>query len=115
MTRVLVCGGRDFADAESLVTFLNDFHSKTPISVLIEGGARGADRLARTWAEWMRIRVETYNADWDRYKKSAGPIRNRQMLVEGKPDLVIAFPGGNGTKNMIDQATRAGIKVIKIA
>lgn len=52
--------------------------------------------------------------DGTKYNVMAGFIRNKEMLVEGKPDLVIAFPGGNGTDNMIDLADKAGIKVIKV-
>jgi len=52
-----------------------------------------------------------FPADWSRHGKSAGPIRNRQMLIEGRPDIVVAFPGGKGTANMIKQAVEAGVKV----
>ena len=55
-----------------------------------------------------------YPADWDTHGRGAGPIRNKQMLEEGKPDLVIAFPGGKGTANMIGQAKEAGIPVREI-
>ena len=57
--------------------------------------------------------VETYPADWDRHGKSAGPIRNRQMLAEGHPDLVVAFPDtvSRGTWDMIGAARHAGVKV----
>lgn len=58
------------------------------------------------------IRVEEYPADWARFGKSAGYLRNKQMLEEGKPDLVVAFPGGRGTANMIAIAMKAGVKVI---
>jgi UDP-N-acetylmuramoylalanine-D-glutamate ligase len=62
----------------------------------------------------MRIPVETYEADWDTHGKAAGPIRNKRMLDEGKPDLVVAFPGGRGTANMISQARKAGVEVIEV-
>jgi hypothetical protein len=84
------------------------------IDVLIEGEAPGADTLAREWATEQGIPVERYPADWNRHGKAAGPIRNRRMLVEGKPDLVVAFPGGRGTANMISQAEAAGVKVLKV-
>ena len=48
--------------------------------------------------------VEEFKADWDKFGRAAGPIRNAQMLREGKPDLVVAFPGGRGTANMVAQA-----------
>lgn len=112
--RVLVCGGRDFNDALTLGSWLGGIHKQRGITVLIEGGYRGADRMARKFAEWAGIPVETFKADWDTYGKAAGPIRNKRMLIEGKPDLVVAFPGNDGTANMIEQARAAGVEVLEI-
>lgn len=113
--RVLVCGGRNFNDSMTLGSWLGGIHKNKnsgPITLLIEGGARGADNMARLFAEWQGIPVKTFNADWDKHGRAAGPIRNRQMLVEGKPDLVVAFEGGRGTANMVEQARRAGVRVL---
>jgi hypothetical protein len=114
--RVLVCGGRDFANASRLDDVLSALHTDTrgPIAVLIHGAARGADTLAGEWAERQRIRVEAYPADWEAEGRAAGPIRNKRMLDEGKPDLVIAFPGGRGTANMVKQATERGVEVMDV-
>jgi hypothetical protein len=110
--KVLVCGGRDFNDALTLGSWLGGIHKKQGIDLLIEGGARGADYMARKFAEWQGIPVKTFTADWERHGKAAGPIRNKQMLDEGKPDLVVAFEGGRGTANMVQQARAAGVKVL---
>jgi hypothetical protein len=106
--RVLVCGGRDFEDAE----MVRDVLSVLPISALIEGGARGADRLAREYAKSRAIPLQSYRAEWDRLGRAAGPLRNRKMLVEGRPDLVVAFPGGRGTADMVQQARAAGVRTM---
>lgn len=80
----------------------------------MQGGAKGVDTFAREWAvTYPAIKRWVAKADWDRYGKSAGPIRNKRMLDWG-PDLVVAFPGGKGTANMIKQAEDAGVKVIKV-
>ena len=113
MTRVLVCGGRDFRDGQFLYQMLDALHKSNPIDVLIEGDARGADRLAGYWARKHHITNLKFPADWKRYGKAAGGIRNALMLAEGKPDLVVAFPGGNGTRNMMNKAKDAGIEVIQ--
>ena len=94
MTRVLVCGGRAYDDRDALFAALDRLHSERGIAVLIAGGAQGADTLAVEWAQARGIRTEVYMAEWDKYGRAAGPIRNKQMLDEGLPDLVIAFPGG---------------------
>jgi UDP-N-acetylmuramoylalanine-D-glutamate ligase len=105
--RVLVCGGRDFNDVDLMYDILKEYN----ISVLITGHAKGADQMAEMWADEHRIENEIYPAQWDKYGRAAGPIRNKQMLDEGEPDLVIAFPGGKGTANMVNQAKERGIPV----
>lgn len=83
--RVIVCGGRDYADRE----FLN----------------ASLDRIQADWA---------FTAEWSKYGASAGPRRNKQMLGSG-PSLVVAFPGGKGTRNMVKQARNAGIEIMEIS
>jgi len=114
MTRVLACGGRTFRDARVVRRTLDKIHAGTPITCLIDGGANGADTLAFVWAGDHQIERLTFEADWDRYGKAAGPIRNQRMLREGAPDLVVAFPGGVGTAHMVSIAREAGVRVIEV-
>jgi hypothetical protein len=111
--RLLVCGGRDYTNRCAVQHALSTVHARSNITLLIEGGARGADRLAREWAHMNGIPVQTYYADWKKYGGAAGPVRNGQMLREGQPHGVVAFPGGTGTADMIAQAELAGVKVWK--
>lgn len=110
--RVLVCGGRDYDDWEALCRELEPF--LTDGLVIIQGGAKGADFLARVWAKWRKVDQEEYPADWTKFGKGAGSIRNQRMLDEGKPDVVLAFPGGSGTRDMVSKAERSSIHVVKI-
>lgn len=116
--RILVCGSRHFYDWRLLENILYELNKEEPIKCIIHGGAAGTDSLAGQYAKYQYHEVEVYPADWGKYGKAAGPIRNKQMLDEGKPDLVIAFWDGKspGTRNMIEQATKANIpvKVINI-
>jgi hypothetical protein len=101
--RILVCGGRDYADTKLLERILDcavDKWGKDGI-VIIHGGARGADSLAGRWAEYHKIECIEEKADWKKHGKSAGPIRNQKMLDEHAPDIVVAFPGGTGTAHMV--------------
>lgn len=113
MTRVLVCGGRDFHDEFALRQVMDSLHQEYKFSIVIEGGAKGADELAGKWAEDKIGAVVVYPADWEKYGKAAGAIRNQQMINEGFPDLVVAFPGGRGTQHMISVAQKASIPVLK--
>ncbi len=81
---------------------------------VIHGGATGADAIADEWAVVNWVNFEEYKADWARWGNRAGMIRNRTMLVQGKPDLVIAFPGGKGTANMVSIARAKGVTVIEV-
>lgn len=107
--RVLVCGGRDFVDWMWLNAVLSKGHKAKPFTHIIHGGAHGADHLAGQWAQDNGLPVLIFPADWRKYGPAAGPIRNAQMLTEGKPDYVVGFPGGKGTKNMLALAKEAGI------
>lgn len=108
--RLLVCGGRHYEDAEAVWRTLDTLKP----GLLIEGGASGADKLAKQWAEHNGVPCMEFPAMWKRYGRAAGSIRNRWMLAYGRPDAVMAFPGGPGTKNMIKQANDAGIDVYRL-
>lgn len=112
--RVLVCGSRYWDRKETIIAHLTTLHLGEK-DLVLEGGARGADSLGKLVAERLCIPVKEYPADWTRYGRAAGPIRNQRMLDEGKPDLVLAFHDdiehSRGTKNMVEQAKKAGIPV----
>ena len=139
--RVLVCGGREFGNLPDqddptwmakykeyrfgmdTLTRLSlgwpssepDKYGNTlPLVTIISGGAKGADSMAEDWAIVHWCSFKEYKADWNKHGKAAGPIRNQQMLEEGKPDLVVAFPGGRGTADMVKRAREAGVKVIEV-
>lgn len=112
MTRVLVCGGREYTDRNALYAALDRLHAERGFTALIAGGARGADNLAAEWANDRGVPTEIYMAEWDRLGRKAGPIRNKRMLDEGKPDLVVAFPGGKGTAGMMELTRAANVALI---
>ncbi len=115
--RVLVCGSRHFYDWRLLEDVLYNFNKEeagdTGITCIVQGAAPGADSLARQWAFYNKILCKEFAADWDKYGKMAGTIRNKRMLEEASPDYIIAFLGENsrGTANMIEQAEKAGVPV----
>jgi hypothetical protein len=112
--RVLVCGGRHFDHHWLIDKVLDDLHRTKPIGVLIHGGASGADFWAKQWAVKNNISSEEYPADWKREGRAAGPIRNARMLAEGKPDLVVAFPGNRGTASMCKLAHEQKVLVLRV-
>ena len=113
MRKVLVCGGRDYHNKELLFRVLDASNASKPIDLIIHGAARGADMLAQAWADDRGVCCLQFAADWKTDGKAAGPIRNRKMLLE-EPDLVIAFPGGSGTADMVRRARKAGVEVTEI-
>lgn len=136
--RVLIYGGRDFADVrdktdpfiedsmaeyKSAMSFLNrlvievfphteedQYGNYLPAITVISGCARGADMLGVDFAVVNRTELEEYPADWKTHGLAAGAIRNQQMLDSGI-DLAVQFPGGRGTADMRRRLDKAGIKV----
>ena len=127
--RVAVCGGREFSDRKRVFEALDTVHEATPIAELMHGDCRGADRLAAEWAGARGIPISAYPADWNNidlpgakirvrngrpYDATAGFRRNLRMLIEGAPQLVIAFPGGPGTEHMVAQAFKRDLAVLSV-
>jgi predicted Rossmann-fold nucleotide-binding protein len=116
--RILVCGGRGYQDKETVWRTLDRLHAERGIAAIIHGAATGADLLAAEWA-WERGKTAgvlacSYPADWQKYGRAAGPIRNTEMLLKSRPDGVVAFPGGPGTRDCIRRAEAAGLKVWRV-
>ena len=81
---------------------------------IVHGGATGADVLAQKWARLRGKPVMAYPANWSEFGKAAGPLRNRDMLRIERPGLVVAFPGGAGTADMVRAARQAGVAVHEV-
>ena len=110
--RLVVCGCRDFSDYNLLSNELDSYLkniSKNYSVIIVSGGASGADKLGERYASEHRIPIEVHSAMWDKFGKSAGPLRNKEMAEVA--DAVIAFWDGEsrGTKNMIDCARDARV------
>lgn len=128
--KLLVCGGRKYRNAAHLYRTLDELHAKRPVTEFIQGGATGADALAKEWARTKPEITQRYEckASWTdlshpdalirtrrdgtQYDAKAGHRRNVRML-EWKPDVVVAFTGGVGTADMVRLARAAGIEVIE--
>lgn len=123
--RVLVTGSRDFADYKALAEALDDLFfnfegltaPETPFTV-VHGGAAGADSLAGEWCRTMRelgysmVHAEVHRADWKKYGKIAGLVRNQKMVELGA-HICLAFPRGlsRGTRDCITRAENHAIPV----
>lgn len=126
MKYVVVTGGRDYDDAQFIGWALGHFYDYyrdnpkpgTTMVVqnltIVNGGARGADELSSRWADKWKIGKNIHHADWNLYGIAAGPIRNKHMLEAYPKDstIVVAFPGGNGTKDCVERARRMGLSVV---
>lgn len=129
MKTILICGGRDFGNITKderdpdyelrinqyywAMDRLDELFKDKNIHI-IHGNATGADTIADIWGRTNQKKVTPYPANWKKHGIAAGPIRNQQMLDEGKPDFVIAFPGDDGTADMCRRAKSAGIPVKKL-
>lgn len=133
---VLVCGGRSYGyaepratpeqrikaglEAQQLLELLDEVSRELPsegeVLRIVTGDATGADDLATRWARASDVPVKVYRAHWAELGRRAGPIRNQQMLDENRADIkmVLAFPGGKGTADMIRRAKLAGFEVRRV-
>lgn len=121
---ILVCGGRKYDDKDFLYNYLDKYHAKHGITLLVHGDCpTGADRLAKRWAKSRGVKSKGYPADWGNlegrnarmkqghfgpYDPMAGYTRNQQMLDE-HPEIktVLGFAGENGTADMLTRAHKA--------
>lgn len=110
--KVLVCGGRDYQERDYVFKELDKANQVLKIDCIVSGMAKGVDSYAAQWAKSRHVGLHPFPANWNKYGKAAGPIRNQQMIDEGKPDLVLAFSGGTGTNDMINKAKKHNIEVI---
>lgn len=110
---IAVTGGRDYIPSPEDYDWFDALTKSLGITLLLNGGARGVDRCIRAHCQRLGIKTKTYEANWKKYGYSAGPVRNRQMLDDGKPRVLIAFPGGKGTNDCIKAANERRIKVYK--
>jgi hypothetical protein len=113
--RVLICGGRDPSPEVCDRVWNWVMENCSAGDVVIHGAASGVDTQAMIAAQTLPgVKHLPFQADWHTHGRAAGPIRNKRMLTEGKPDLVVAFPGGRGTENMKKQAKAAGVPVQEV-
>lgn len=112
---ILVCGGRDYRNKAHIDGVLSDLDKRWGLVTLIHGGASGVDTIAGQWGKEWGLTVHVHPADWAKHGTKAGPIRNQDMLERGKPDMVVAFPGGRGTADMVRRAKAARIPVYEAA
>lgn len=106
-------GGRDYFDDDRVRETIERLAREDPETTIVEGGASGADRACRVHALRCGLSVETYPADWSRGGRSGGPRRNQRMVDSGL-DLLVAFPGGRETADMVRRARAAGIPVEEV-
>lgn len=124
MYKIIINGSRDFNNYTYLRLMLKEYIMTNQINPelieIISGGAKGADTLAIKFAKEYNLNYKVMNADWNKYGKRAGIIRNAEMLTYAisNPDdiaILISFWNGTskGTKHMIDISNDKGI-IVKV-
>lgn len=113
--RVLVCGGRDFADRDLLFATLDKVLAKYGDGlVIVHGAARGADLMAEEWAKSREVEYMGFPARWHRLAKKAGRERNTRMRDKAAPEACVAFAGGDGTAMMVGLMKDIGIEAWRV-
>ena len=107
--RVIIAGGRNITDYSLVSTALGE--SEFNPTEIVSGMAPGVDTLAIQYAKENNLPLKEFHADWNTYKRAAGPIRNRQMAEYGDALVAIWDGESRGTKNMIEEATKRNLQV----
>lgn len=117
--RILVCGAREWNNFDKIKAVLTPYGDKPEEHTLIHGGCRGADCIAGYIGKQLNMNIQVFEAQWKKYGRGAGPVRNLQMIDEGKPDIVYAFheciEKSRGTKDMVNRAKKHNIEVIVVS
>lgn len=113
--RLLVTGSRHWRDRVAIDAELAFLHDEHGLECVIHGDCRGADRIAGEWARANGVEEIACPADWRTFGRYAGPLRNRNMIGNHRPDTVLVFhedmESSRGTKDMVEQAKRAGLPI----
>ena len=107
--KTIIAGGRNIHDYSLVLSALEE--STFYPTEIISGMAPGVDTLAVQYARENNLPLIEFHADWNKYKRAAGPIRNREMANYGDALIAIWDGESRGTKNMIEEATKRGLKV----
>jgi hypothetical protein len=109
--KIVICGSRTAKNRAELESWLNATIDTTKNPTIRTGGAEGTDQMAKEWAEKKGLHHEEHPAEWKRYGKKAGPIRNAQMM-QGASQVLANWDGtSKGTANALKQARAKGLKV----
>lgn len=114
MTNIIIAGGRNFKPEKKHREWITEYLCRNfdgSDITIISGCCSGADKFGEEIAEKDNLPIKRYPANWDKYGRAAGPIRNRQMAKIA--NICILFPGGIGTASMEKIAIEYGVKVIK--
>jgi hypothetical protein len=115
--KLLICGGRDFNNFPLMIGAIEDVKKEYEIEEIVHGDYKGADALAKKYCKMFGVPEKPFPADWDKYDKAAGPIRNSEMAVYCKEgDVCLAFWDGKstGTNDMKRKAGKMGMIIKEV-
>ncbi|MDI1328652.1 SLOG family protein [Pseudomonas sp.] len=112
--RLLICAGRYYADSRLCRRVLDAFQRLHPVRVLIHGGNQYLGGDIEEWAREHGADIVRYPPNWQRHGKLAERMRNHFMLLDSRPDVVIALPGGEDTEELVARARTAGLQTLSV-
>ena len=112
--RVLICAGRHYADSRVCRQVLEAFQRLHPVQVVIHGGSQFLGAHIEDWARENAADIVRYPPNWQHHGKQAERLRNRFMLADSRPDIVLALPGGADTEELLDQARSQGLQTLSV-
>jgi hypothetical protein len=108
--KIIVAGSRDFNNYELLKETMDKIIGEETDITIISGCARGADKLGERYAEERKYKLELYPAEWDKFGRASGYIRNRSMALNGEVCVVFWDGQSKGTQHMINLSNEYNLK-----
>lgn len=109
--KTIIAGSRGCHDFLEVCKAIKNSGFENEITEIVSGGALGVDQLGEKFAKKFDIPLKVFLADWEKYGKSAGIIRNKEMAKYGDALIAVSWNNSRGTANMIEEAKKAGLKV----
>ena len=111
--KMIIAGGRKYQFTDKDYAELDKIHKIISVTEVVSGKAKGADTCGEVWAKKNGIKVADFPAEWTKFGKAAGPIRNLEMAKYA--DALAVSSGNDGTSNMVKNAKKEGLEIFYLS
>jgi hypothetical protein len=112
--KTIIAGSRHLKNRETIMECIYECPWIQEITEVVSGGAEGVDAIGEEWADIVGLGIRIFKANWNKYGKNAGPMRNRQMAAYADSLILIWNGESKGSANMLSNARNAGLLIFEV-